>query len=69
MENEKLEREKPFAVINAIFVMSAKDGIQFFGKLQEHLDSGLRRCDDFWTNFRIDSGSCSLRLCAVALNL
>jgi len=34
MENEKLEREKPLAVINAIFVIPAKAGIQFFGKLQ-----------------------------------
>ena len=65
-ENEKLERGDPLSVINTIFVIPAKAGIQFFGKLQEHLGTGLRRCDDFCKSFRIDSGS---RFCAVTLNL
>ena len=66
MHHEKIVRGEPLAVIHTIFVIPAKAGIQFFGKLQEHLDTGLRRCDAFCKSFRIDSGS---RLCAVALNL
>jgi len=47
MHNEKMGRGEPLAVIHTIFVIPAKAGIQFLGKLQEHLDTGLRRCDDF----------------------
>jgi hypothetical protein len=33
MENEKLEREKPLAVINTIFVIPAKAGMTKIGRI------------------------------------